>query len=147
MVALLEDRSLTRHPAATPARPPAHRPRLRVLDGGRTNAGDRTVAGLLALALALVVVVGGLRLVQGSPPATSWAELHERSLTSPVPAQVADGDLVIVVQPGDSLWSLAESLAPGQDPRPVVDVLARANGGTTLRAGQSLVVPRSVIGP
>jgi Tfp pilus assembly protein FimV len=46
-----------------------------------------------------------------------------------------------VVQPGDTLWSIARRVAPGRDPRPVVDGMVEANdlhGG--LQAGQELVV-------
>ena len=44
------------------------------------------------------------------------------------------------VQPGDTLWSIASAVAPGQDLRPVVDALEAANGGTTLVAGQRLLI-------
>jgi Tfp pilus assembly protein FimV len=47
-----------------------------------------------------------------------------------------------VVQPGDTLWSIARQVAPDRDPRPVVDALVEANdlhGG--LQAGQELTVP------
>jgi Tfp pilus assembly protein FimV len=47
-----------------------------------------------------------------------------------------------VVQPGDTLWSIARRVAPGRDPRPVVDATVEANhlrGG--LQAGQELAVP------
>jgi Tfp pilus assembly protein FimV len=47
-----------------------------------------------------------------------------------------------VVQPGDTPWSIARQVAPGRDPRPVVDALVEANnlhGG--LQAGQELTVP------
>jgi Tfp pilus assembly protein FimV len=47
-----------------------------------------------------------------------------------------------VVQPGDTLWSIARRMAPGRDPRPVVDAMVEANhlhGG--LQAGQELSVP------
>src|SRR3712207_3558261 len=33
-----------------------------------------------------------------------------------------------VVEPGDTLWSIARRVAPGRDPRPVVDGLIEANG-------------------
>jgi Tfp pilus assembly protein FimV len=49
---------------------------------------------------------------------------------------------VYVVQPGDTLWSIARQVAPGRDPRPVVDGLIKANdvrGG--LQAGQELSIP------
>jgi nucleoid-associated protein YgaU len=47
-----------------------------------------------------------------------------------------------VVQPGDTLWSIAQRLSPGEDPRPVVDALAEANGvrAGDLVQGQALVV-------
>jgi Tfp pilus assembly protein FimV len=47
-----------------------------------------------------------------------------------------------VVEPGDTLWSIARQVAPGRDPRPVVDGLIEANdlrGG--LQAGQELSIP------
>lgn len=49
----------------------------------------------------------------------------------------------VVVEPGDTVWSLAAEVAPGADPRPVVDAIVEANGGSVLVAGQSLelVVP------
>ena len=49
-----------------------------------------------------------------------------------------------VVEPGDTLWSIARRVAPGRDPRPVVDGLIEANdvrGG--LQAGQELSIPVS----
>jgi LysM repeat protein len=48
-----------------------------------------------------------------------------------------------VVEPGDSLWSIAEELAPGSDPRPLVDAIAQANDvlDEELAAGEILVIP------
>jgi hypothetical protein len=43
-----------------------------------------------------------------------------------------------VVRPGDSLWSVADRLEPGHDPRPVVDELARERGGTALEPGETV---------
>jgi hypothetical protein len=43
-----------------------------------------------------------------------------------------------VVRPGDSLWSVASRLAPGSDPRPVVDALAEARHGTGLVPGETI---------
>jgi hypothetical protein len=42
------------------------------------------------------------------------------------------------VQPGDTLWSVARDLAPGADPRPVVDALSQARKGSTLVPGETL---------
>jgi nucleoid-associated protein YgaU len=47
-----------------------------------------------------------------------------------------------VVQPGDSLWSIAERLEPGGDPRPVVDELSAARGGAPLVPGEVVTLPR-----
>ncbi len=41
-----------------------------------------------------------------------------------------------VVQPGDSLWSVAERLEPGRDPRPAVDALTAARGDGPLVPGE-----------
>ena len=48
-----------------------------------------------------------------------------------------------VVREGDTLWSIAERLSPGHDPRPVVDALRQANGVDPgmLVPGSTLVVP------
>ena len=47
-----------------------------------------------------------------------------------------------VVQAGDSLWSIAARLEPGQDPRPVVDALTAARGGAPLVPGEVVTLPR-----
>ena len=47
----------------------------------------------------------------------------------------------VVVQPGDSLWSIAQRVAPGRDPRPVVDALSRSLGSSQLYAGETISVP------
>jgi hypothetical protein len=47
----------------------------------------------------------------------------------------------IVVQPGDSLWSIAGRVAPGHDLRPIVDAMADSLGTGALRAGETIPVP------
>jgi hypothetical protein len=44
----------------------------------------------------------------------------------------------VVVQPGDTLWSLAYELAPGRDPRGVVDALVEARGTANIAPGETL---------
>jgi nucleoid-associated protein YgaU len=48
-----------------------------------------------------------------------------------------------VVGPGDTLWAVATRVAPGSDPRRVVDVIARENQveGARIVPGQVLVIP------
>lgn len=45
---------------------------------------------------------------------------------------------VYVVQPGDTIWSIAHELAPSGDTRALVDRLVSLNGGATLEPGQRL---------
>jgi len=89
----------------------------------------RRRAAAAALALGLVVVAGraGSALGGSSPLAAP-----ERR-----PAVVRH-----VVQPGESLWSVAEHLEPGADPRPLVDELAEARGSTNVLPGETIVWSR-----
>jgi LysM repeat protein len=53
----------------------------------------------------------------------------------------SSGPEVYVVQPGDTVWSIAERFAaPGELPV-LVEQLVRANGGSQIRVGQALVMP------
>lgn len=86
---------------------------------------------VLSVACALAVqAIAGLARVDGS------------SRPEPVdagPAPVAGQGYV--VQPGDTLWSIANEVAPDDDPRRVVDALREANGGTAeLQVGTELVL-------
>jgi hypothetical protein len=49
-----------------------------------------------------------------------------------------------VVQPGDTLWSVAARHRPSRDPYQMIDEIRRINGldGYTVHAGQRLVLPR-----
>lgn len=50
---------------------------------------------------------------------------------------------VVVVQPGETLWQIAKTLAPQGDPRALVAEIRELNGlsDAPVRPGQSLVVP------
>jgi hypothetical protein len=83
---------------------------------------------LLAVGIAFVVAALVLALV---------------SSFQPVPGVFAGqpaANVTYVVEDGDTVWSIAESLAPGRDPRPVVDAIVVANGGASIVAGQRLVL-------
>ena len=47
----------------------------------------------------------------------------------------------VVVEPGDSLWSIVQRVAPGHDPRPIVDAIADARGTSAVEVGETLTVP------
>jgi len=90
----------------------------------------RAVAALL-LALVVAGLWSGARQVVPAPGG------------DPAPASGGEAVQVHVVQPGDTMWSVARALQPGGgDLRPLVDALVEANGGSALlRVGQRLTVP------
>jgi hypothetical protein len=84
----------------------------------------RVLAALVGLGLALAMVRAGVTL-GGSFLATSERLPHVQQ---------------VVVQPGDTLWSIAERAAPGHDVRPVVDAMERTLGTASVTAGELLSV-------
>ena len=62
-------------------------------------------------------------------------------LTNLVSATAGRKGLVIPVRRGDTLWSIASSLAPDSDPRPVIQELKEENHlrGSDLAVGQRLI--------
>ena len=93
----------------------------------------RAFVAALVVGLVLLMAQAGAAL-GGSSLATP-----ERSTTS-AGASVASASAVrhTVVRPGDSLWSVASRLAPGSDPRPVVDALSEARNGAPLTPGETV---------
>lgn len=116
---------------------PASVPSPARMAGGRRPAtrlrltlrGRRVLALLAALpavvALSVAVLGGG-------------AALASRDVGAP-----AGSFETITVSHGDSLWTIAEEIAPGLDPRDVVDELVRLNAldSVGVQAGQSLAIP------
>jgi LysM repeat protein len=91
----------------------------------------------MALA-ALVVLVLALQLAVHT--ASAW--LGDGSLAVPEPRSgAAAAGSVYIVQPGDTLWTLARRAQPTGDLRPLVGRLADARDGRPLQAGQRLVLP------
>ena len=94
-----------------------------------TVRGRRVVAALVSLpvviALSIAVVSGGGAIASGQTgaPAGTFAE--------------------ITVMPGESLWSIAQAIAPNADPREVVDAIMRLNAlpSGAVDAGETLSLP------
>jgi LysM repeat protein len=136
-----------------PWAPPGDRERSRRGGTGVTApAGDRSVPRWLPdratrlrrrrLAVLLGFVVAVVGLVVGVRVLASLSAVP----TSPAPAPLDGGAPPVagrtyVVQPGDTLWSIARTIAPDRDPRPVVDALRKANGGPNLQVGGQLTIP------
>ncbi len=124
-------------------------PGVEVADGGTIAGVERLV--MVAIVTAALVVFGGLALIrssQGGPTAQSWAGVDAVATASASTAGVAvvsPGDQVYVAKSGDSLWSIAQVLAPDSDPRPVVAALIEANGDASLQIGQQIVIPEQLL--
>ncbi len=98
--------------------------RLRLTVRGRRILA--TIAALPAvIALSLAVISGGSALASRDVGASTGSFA------------------TLTVAAGDSLWSIAEQVAPGADPRDVVDAIVRLNAldGVTVSAGQQLSIP------
>jgi LysM domain len=126
-------------PAAPSAAPVAARkaPRLRLTRRGR-----------IVLVVLPAVLAGTTALVGLTAP---FAEAQPVRLASTVVVGTVSTGTVprtVVVGTGDTLWSIAERIAPQADPRDVVANLERANhlSGATVQAGERLVLPAGVGG-
>lgn len=87
---------------------------------------------LLVLAAVLSLTVG---LWSFGNSAQSASTRHTRSHDA----------VVVVVQPGDTLWTIATWLDPDADPRRLVDALNGIAGSSALRSGQQLVIPAGLL--
>jgi hypothetical protein len=87
---------------------------------------------VVAVGLGILLTIGAARAavaLGGSPLAAP-----ER----PSAAPAGDAVRTHLVEPGDTLWSIAVAFAPGNDPRPVVDALAEAHGPGPLVPGETI---------
>ena len=100
----------------------APRTRLRITRRGRA---------VLATVIALPLVLGTAAAVLngGGAVATDTASTAEFSY--------------VEVEAGDSLWSLAETIAPQSDPREVISAIVRLNGlpSADVQPGERLAIP------
>jgi hypothetical protein len=122
-------------PDARPHRPPVRSP-SRPLPDRATRWRRRRLAALVAttlLAFGVAAAAQAAAPLLGSPGGGDAG-----SPASAGPRPVA-GE-VYVVQPGDTLWTIAAAVAPDRDPRPIVDRLREVNGTATLDVGDQLVV-------
>ena len=106
--------------AVLPARPAT---RLRLTARGR-SVFLALAAVPLAIGIAFAAISGGSAVASGEDVAPATFE-------------------TVTVMPGDTLWSIAEGIAPESDPRDVIGEITRLNmlQGGALQIGQELAVP------
>jgi nucleoid-associated protein YgaU len=122
------------HPSVAPA--PSRRPVVRTLLGG------------LALAMLLALAAVGARNLLGADAAAT-VPASPAVINHPIGADATttpSAPVEVVVQSGDTLWSIARQLRPSGEIRGVVDALQRRVGGTALEAGQRIDVHDLVAG-
>jgi LysM domain-containing protein len=112
-----------RRPA--PARGQTGRPRIRQRRHAVEAAAILAAGAVWALGGAMGWLGGGPLAAPGPDPSRA------------VPATAR----VYVVQPGDTLWSIARSFQPAGEIRPLVDRLAAEEHGRPLQAGDTLTLP------
>ena len=133
-----------------PRQPPG--PSLRVLEGGRapSRLAQRAiyrrrrlmvaVALVAAVAVTFLLVSSALARTAGGEPSPAAGAPTPTSAAAASAAGVA-APATVVVQPGDTLWTIAAAAAPDVDVRITVDRLVALNGGAPIVAGQELVLP------
>jgi hypothetical protein len=115
--------------------------RARALGARRSSArGESEALGSVRLTRRgrLVLLVAGLGLAFGaftvvSDPAESTHVAHSAAAQQ------------VVVEPGQTLWDIAQQIAPGEDTRSVIDEIVRLNSldsAGDIVAGQPLYVPK-----
>ncbi len=121
-------RSSPRRPAGSPLRSPV---------AARSAGAASLTPSYLRRRLGVAGAVIGLAVVVVGLSSTRFADAGQGG---PQTERVTSA-AVVIVQPGDTLWSLAREVQPKGDLRPLVAQLSRANGGSSLRAGDRIVLP------
>jgi hypothetical protein len=108
--------------SATPQPRLMGQPRLRI-----TRRGRAVLTVLIAIPLAVAAVLGGIGAVGATATETSGS----------------DSFSYVTVAPGESLWQLAQEVAPKADPRDVVADITRLNDlqSGVVQPGQRLAIP------
>ena len=118
-------RRLAAGPASRAAAAPGP---LRLTRRGRVVLGSLIVMVVTVAALLISLIAsGGAQATNHGRPGGAFHGMHQ-----------------IVVQPGQTLWSIASAAEPSADPRSVVEQMMSVNAlsSTTISAGEELWVPR-----
>lgn len=85
---------------------------------------------LMASVGSVLVAVALIAVLLGRVPASAPEQYPDKSTMA-----------THLVQPGETLWSIAERSSPSIGISAYVDLLVRVNGGSTIRVGQELLLP------
>src|SRR5450631_1479354 len=126
-------RAVTAIPALAPHPSGASPRRISAAPIRLTRRGRLVLGSLIVLMAAAIVSVLSLGLASGA-----LASNHHGSAGAGY-----RGMRQVVVQPGQTLWSIAAAAEPAADPRLVIAEMTQANslGGATVYAGEQLWVP------
>jgi Tfp pilus assembly protein FimV len=129
---------------------------------GRCHPTDRGAVSkryrrrrLVVLTVVLIAAVGVLAAVQsaaGASGVVTASDLGGTAVSNPAPAPASGApkadragepaSVFYVVQPGDTVWSIARALRPRGDVSGLIAAISAANGGVKLDVGQKLILPR-----
>ena len=118
------------------------RPRLRVIEGGRSNRGSQSVHAKLSVRerfIAYAFVISAVCSLCGV-----WRLVDMRTQTRVAEALAAASSQDVIVHPGDTLWGLAESHpVPGCTTSEVVHAICATNHieDACLSVGMTISVP------
>ncbi len=115
---------------------------LSVGGAGRVAAARRPIAaiagGLLLALLVSFAVLGVLNLLGADAAASGPVSTAVATHPTGTGAHTPPAPVEVVVQPGDTLWSIARGIQPTGDVRQLVDRLAVRAGGAAVASGQRL---------
>ena len=142
-VALTPRTTFAPRPVSRPAlgRQPASA-RRRSARPSPVSAARHRVAALVVLAIVgsfAALVLAGMHHARSGPASLDGAGSGAGATVAVVGAPVAAA--VHVVQPGDTLWTIARALQPSGDIRPLVHRLQSTVGGRALQPGQRVLLP------
>lgn len=122
--------AVSRQSAVRPGAPVRTSPPVRVTARGRA----------LLLALLLLVLVIGAVLLTGTGTARAG---FDRPAGSHAGSPALTSGARVTVRPGETVWQIAQRIAPGADPRETVADLLRVNALQTadVRPGMALLLP------
>jgi len=100
----------------------------------------RLIAGVLAAGLCVGGIAAARSIVAAVVPSVPTSSPSVVETASGLETAAPLG-ATMVVQAGDTLWSIARALQPTGDVRPLVQRLSELNGGAALQVGQAVRLP------